>query len=300
MSIRFSCPQCNKHFKVKDQFAGKAGRCPCGSHIRIPSDCLHSKTQSLKDLPKESKITSNRSPFLHISSSDAKSVENKFVPHNKRKPKYSVFVLVIIVFCMGCILGVSIFVKKFKTDDSITINEMAKQQSRPNIQYPPESRIDEETILAQLTSGKLCPKEDICSQACMFIADQMETNEGAPGNAYVLPIDNTSLTLENLISVFGNGDSPPYDVMMAVPDSFIGFLSPAKPHKVLYYSSIAFAANKEGKIATILWITKQPSPGEMESILTPESVAPNPDGGTTITCRVQLSLEPKWIIPKRN
>ncbi len=36
MTIRFHCPKCGKHFKVRDELAGKSGRCPCGSHIRIP------------------------------------------------------------------------------------------------------------------------------------------------------------------------------------------------------------------------------------------------------------------------
>ena len=36
MSIKFTCSQCGKHFKVEEKFSGKSGRCPCGNQIRIP------------------------------------------------------------------------------------------------------------------------------------------------------------------------------------------------------------------------------------------------------------------------
>lgn len=36
--IRFSCPTCNKNFKVEDSNAGKTGKCPaCGSAMRVPA-----------------------------------------------------------------------------------------------------------------------------------------------------------------------------------------------------------------------------------------------------------------------
>lgn len=38
MSIRVSCPSCSASFKVKDEYAGKRGKCPqCGNPIRIPT-----------------------------------------------------------------------------------------------------------------------------------------------------------------------------------------------------------------------------------------------------------------------
>ena len=36
--ISFQCPACGKKLKVKDEFAGKKGKCPkCGNVINIPA-----------------------------------------------------------------------------------------------------------------------------------------------------------------------------------------------------------------------------------------------------------------------
>ena len=37
MTIRFKCNQCNKVFGVRDEDAGKKGKCSCGAILDIPS-----------------------------------------------------------------------------------------------------------------------------------------------------------------------------------------------------------------------------------------------------------------------
>jgi hypothetical protein len=49
MSIKFTCSQCGKHFKVEEKFSGKSGRCPCGNQIRIPIITQNRQEQSKSD-----------------------------------------------------------------------------------------------------------------------------------------------------------------------------------------------------------------------------------------------------------
>jgi hypothetical protein len=37
MAIKFNCPKCGKRFAVKDESAGKRGKCSCGAVLEIPS-----------------------------------------------------------------------------------------------------------------------------------------------------------------------------------------------------------------------------------------------------------------------
>jgi multisubunit Na+/H+ antiporter MnhB subunit len=37
MAIKFNCPKCGKRFTVKDESAGKRGKCSCGAVLEIPS-----------------------------------------------------------------------------------------------------------------------------------------------------------------------------------------------------------------------------------------------------------------------
>ena len=36
MSISFACPRCGKHFKVREELAGKRAKCSCGNVLKIP------------------------------------------------------------------------------------------------------------------------------------------------------------------------------------------------------------------------------------------------------------------------
>lgn len=40
MPIRFQCPQCEKWFSVKSEYAGKKAKCPCGAKIVVPSKSI--------------------------------------------------------------------------------------------------------------------------------------------------------------------------------------------------------------------------------------------------------------------
>ncbi len=65
--IRFSCPQCGKHFKVDERLAGKKGRCPCGNHIRLPD------TLQMHDTIGRSKSSETTSRHCWISNSESRS-----------------------------------------------------------------------------------------------------------------------------------------------------------------------------------------------------------------------------------
>ena len=38
MSINFGCPECGKTFSVKEQYAGRKAKCPCGNKFNIPTE----------------------------------------------------------------------------------------------------------------------------------------------------------------------------------------------------------------------------------------------------------------------
>lgn len=42
MAIKFKCPKCGKSFSVREQDAGKKGKCPCGAIISVPAVCTKS------------------------------------------------------------------------------------------------------------------------------------------------------------------------------------------------------------------------------------------------------------------
>jgi len=47
MSIEFSCPACNKPYRLKDELAGKTARCGCGQQLKVPAPAMAPVT----DLP---------------------------------------------------------------------------------------------------------------------------------------------------------------------------------------------------------------------------------------------------------
>ena len=52
MAISFSCPQCGKGYKVKDELAGKTVPCKeCAEPIRIPPAILEAQAAFERDLP---------------------------------------------------------------------------------------------------------------------------------------------------------------------------------------------------------------------------------------------------------
>jgi hypothetical protein len=44
MALKFTCPNCNKNYTVKDELQGKKARCICGSVLRIPAKQVHIRT----------------------------------------------------------------------------------------------------------------------------------------------------------------------------------------------------------------------------------------------------------------
>ena len=44
MTLKFTCPNCNKNYTVKDELQGKKARCICGTALRIPVRQIHIRT----------------------------------------------------------------------------------------------------------------------------------------------------------------------------------------------------------------------------------------------------------------
>ena len=53
MTIKFRCPQCDKAFSVRDDYAGKKAKCPCGAKIVVPGQKALSSTRESSIVPRK-------------------------------------------------------------------------------------------------------------------------------------------------------------------------------------------------------------------------------------------------------
>lgn len=83
MPIEFSCPECNKFYRVKEESAGMIGRCSCGAKFKIPTSSSGLFSTDRKITPNENSAVPKKDQSE--GSEDVQNIQTIICPHCNKK-----------------------------------------------------------------------------------------------------------------------------------------------------------------------------------------------------------------------